>query len=238
MLVRSTIRLLLLLTVATASFALTVIAADAPSEPAERPAKPERGRRPAVAEVDREAVGFARTHHPELADLLERLRDANPRAYRAAVQDLSRDRVRLERLQERAPERYEYELKLWAMNSHIRLLAARAIRGNADEVRPKLQALMQERHDFRLSRLREERARLTTRMQRVDATIRELETEPPSDADVDALLTRVKSRSPAGKAQKNALKGAATESNGAVPASEKTGPPTTDSQSQTDLPQD
>ena len=37
--------------------------------------------------------------------------------------------MRLERLKDRAPERYEFELKLWTMNSRIRLLAAQAVRG-------------------------------------------------------------------------------------------------------------
>jgi hypothetical protein len=231
MLSRSTTRYFLP-PVAAAMLALSAIAEETSPETADKGAKPVRGRRPAVAEIDREAVGFARAHHPELADLLEKLHHSNPRAYRAAIQDLARERTRLERLQERAPERYEFELKLWTMDSRLRLLAARAIRGNADEVRPQLQALLQERHAFRLSRLRQEQERLKTRSERVAATIEELENHPPSTADVDALLTRVKSRMPAGKPGKNAS-GKDIELLQARPQSAA---PSTDTQSQTDSP--
>lgn len=224
MLPRSTIRYVLP-PVAVALLALAAVAEDVPQESAERATKPARERRPAVAEMDREAIGFARTHHPELADLLERMRNNNPRAYRAAIQDLSRDRARLERLQDRAPERYEFELKLWTMDSRIRLLAARAIRGKADQSRAELQSLMQQRHDFRLNHLRKERDRLATRLGRVEATIEDLERHPPSDADIDALLARIGTRSPAGKLKKNAS---------ARPPAESSD----DSRSQTELPQD
>jgi len=215
-------------------FALSAVAEETSPDAAEKASKPARGRRPAMAEVDREAVGFARAHHPELADLLERMRKNNPRAYRAAIQDLSRDQGRLERLQERAPERYEFELQLWTMDSRIRLLAARAIRGNMEEARPQLQALMQERHDFRLKHLRAEKERMTNRMARVEATIAELEQHPPSDADVDALLTRIKTRVPNGKTLKNASTKAASTDKDAAAAAEKPA----DSQSQTEKPQD
>lgn len=205
--------------------ALAAAAEDTPQPAAERATKPARGRRPAVAEIDREAVGFARAHHPELADLLERMRNNNPRAYRAAIQDLSRDRVRLERLHDRAPERYEFELQLWTMDSRIRLLAARMIRGKAEQSRPELRSLMQVRHDFRLEHLRKEKERLTTRIERMDATIQELEQHPPSDADVDALLTRIRTRAPGGKVNKNASSKPPAESDD-------------ESRSQTELPQD
>lgn len=218
--------------VAAAMLALSAIAEETSPETADKSAKPVRGRRPAVAEIDREAVGFARAHHPELADLLEKLRKNNPRAYRAAVQDLAREQTRLQRLQERAPERYEFELQLWTMDSRLRLLAARAIRGNAEEVRPQLQTLLQERHEFRLKRLRQEQERLRTRSERVAATIEELEGHPPSTADVDALLARVKSRMPAGKPGRNASDKVIERSQ----ARPESSAPSTETQSQTDSP--
>jgi hypothetical protein len=228
-------RLFLLLAASTVAFAAS--AAEPTAEPPARTGNAPAMRRRPIAEIDRSAVEFARTHHPELADLLERLRRANPRAYRAAILDLTKDRQRLERLKERAPERYEFELRLWTMDSQIRLLAARAAKGNADEIRPRLKELMQERQDFRLSRMRQERERLTTRLQRVDSEIQRLESEPASDADVDALLTRVKSRF--GARQQPA--GSPTTSPTSTDSTATTADPdnaTTDSQSQTDSPQD
>jgi len=197
-------------------------AAEAPAEPAARTESPQRTRRPAIAEAEQAATEFAQSHHPELANLLERLKRANPRAYRAAVIDLSRDRQRLERLKDRAPERYEFELQLWTMDSQIRLLAARAGKGNPDEIRPRLKELMQQRQKFRLSQLQRERERLAARLQRVDEQIAEIESHPTADADVDALLARVKTRIRSGQAQ--------TESSTSVQ------PPETESPS--DSPQD
>ena len=160
--------------------------------PANKPTAEER--RGARAQSDRSAAKFARKHHPELADLLERLRSSNPRAYRAAMQDLSKDRLRLERLRERAPQRYDFELQLWTMNSQIRLLAAQAARGNVDEIRPQLQNLLQKRREFQLDRLRQERDRVARRLQRVENRIDDLEAGPAPDDEADSLLSRVRSR--------------------------------------------
>lgn len=172
-------------------------AAGAADEPAPGEKSPEASpmrRRPAIVEMERSAMAFAREHHPELAQLLDRLRRANPRAYRAAMQDLTKDRLRLERLRQRAPERYESDLKLWRMDSRIRLLAARAAKGNADELRPELMKLLQERQEFRLQRLRQEQERLSARLDRIAGEIQRIESQPASDADIDALLARVKDR--------------------------------------------
>jgi hypothetical protein len=223
-----------------ATFVTSAAIADEPAAepsvaPPARGETPPRGRRAAVAEAEEAARDFARTHHPELANLLERLRRANPRAYRAAIIDLSKDRVRLERLQERAPERYEYELQLWTMDSQVRLLAARAGRGNADEIRPRLKELMQQRQEFRLNHLRQERERLAARLERVDGQIAEIESRPTADADVDALLARVKTRVQAGQGR--------TETSASVPPPEAPAAGTaddaqTESQSPSDSPQD
>lgn len=218
---------LFVLTLAMAASAVVYAnepASEAPAEPAVRDESPQRTRRPAIAEAEQAATEFASTHHPELANLLERLKRANPRAYRAAIIDLSRDRQRLERLKDRAPERYEYELKLWTMDSQIRLLAARAGKGNADEIRPRLKELMQQRQKFRMEHLQQERERLTARLQRVDEQIAKIESHPTADADVDALLARVKTRIRSGQAQ--------TESSASVR------PPETETQTPSDSPQD
>ncbi|MBL8851819.1 MAG: hypothetical protein JNG89_19245 [Planctomycetaceae bacterium] len=98
------------------------------------------------------------------------------------------------------------------MDSQIRLLAARAGRGSADEIRPRLKELMQQRQEFRLSQLRQERERLTARLERVDGQIAEIEGRPTADADVDALLARVKKRVQAGQSR--------TESSASVPPPE------------------
>lgn len=110
-------------------------------------------------------------------------------------------------------------------------MAAQAARGDAEQIRPRLQELLQERQEFRLSRLRQERERIVRRLRRVENKIQELEANSSPEADVDALLSRVKSRMQT--VRKNAR---AAESAGA--SEETNNPADSDPQSQTDSPQD
>lgn len=114
------------------------------------------------------AMDFARQHHPELATLLERLRKAAPREYRAAMADLERSRVRLERSQERTPDRYELELSEWKINSRIRLIVARMAMRDDPDLQNELQVALQERLAVRRTLLEDERARLERRLTRIN----------------------------------------------------------------------
>ena len=71
------------------------------------------------------ALTFVRTHHPELADLLEQLRNNDRVEYRKAVVELFASSERLGQIQENNPARYDLELQLWKLTSRIHVLAAR-----------------------------------------------------------------------------------------------------------------
>lgn len=131
------------------------------------------------------AITFARLHHPELADLLERLKKRNNRQYELAIRDLFLASERLARFRERAPEAYDIHLELWKVDSRLRLLAARMSMSEDKNVEAELKALLEQRVDLRLRQLRLERERVAERLQKYDEQIRELEQDPAGAAERD-----------------------------------------------------
>jgi hypothetical protein len=118
---------------------------------------------------------FARSHHAELAGLLESLKNNAPHEYRSAIVDLDRTRERLERSQKSNPERYALELAEWKASSRIRLLAARLAMGGDTTLEAELKVALRERYDLRLQLLQEERLRLQKRVAKLDESIAEQE---------------------------------------------------------------
>ena len=80
----------------------------------------------------RRALAFARTHHPELAKLIGRLKKSGTKgAYEKALGELSRTVRRLEPIKRGNPERYEMQVALWKLEStslyFIQLLKTRSM---------------------------------------------------------------------------------------------------------------
>jgi hypothetical protein len=142
------------------------------------------------------ALTFAGMHHPELATLLEQLKSSNPKGYRSAVQELFAQSERLARLHTRTPERYEAELALWKLDSRIRLKAARSAMSDAAETREELKALLLERNDLRLSLMRQDRDRQAARLEKLDASIQQIEQnrEQAADNELERLLNTARNR--------------------------------------------
>lgn len=118
---------------------------------------------------------FARSHHAELAGLLDSLKTNAPNEYHSAIIDLDRTRERLERSRKSNPERYELELAEWKASSRIRLLAARLAMGGDTTLEAELKVALRERYDLRVQMLQEERLRLQKRVTKLEETIAEQE---------------------------------------------------------------
>ena len=73
---------------------------------------------------EEEAVAFAKENLPELAGMLESLRERSPAEFQRAVRDVERARVRIERMEEGSPRRAQ-ELARWALRSRVQLASAR-----------------------------------------------------------------------------------------------------------------
>jgi hypothetical protein len=130
------------------------------------------------------ALEFAKTHHPELASLLEQLRINAPKDFEAAVIDLNRTGERLERVRKNSPERYELELAAWKLDSRVRLLAARLAMGGDSTLEDELRDALEERFDLRIKLLKDERDRLHKRVERLDEQVADQERR------VDEILNR------------------------------------------------
>lgn len=136
------------------------------------------------------AVAFARQHHPELAELLGRLKESHPDQFAKAIRELDRTRERLEKQREIDPDRYAILLREWQLDSRVRLLAARMTMSTSAELEAELRQVLTERHDTRLQLLTYDREKSKTRLQKMDAQI--AEHVQNREASIDREFDRIK----------------------------------------------
>ena len=146
--------------------------------------------KPVDAKTRAAALKFAREHHPELAKLLQVLRKADAQNYKTAISELALQSERLARLAERKDERYPVSLDLWKLDSRIRLAVARLTMAGDDELAAKIRPLLIERSILRLSLLRLEAKRQTTRLQKLEEQIATLSTDP--DGRIATEIERIR----------------------------------------------
>jgi hypothetical protein len=121
------------------------------------------------------ALTFAKTHHPELAELLSNLKRGNPTEYQRAIKELSAAVERITRIQEKNPERYDFALNTWKLDSRIRLLTARLVMADNPAQEAELKALVLQRNEFKLRELKLEREKVAARLKNIERDIAELE---------------------------------------------------------------
>lgn len=140
-------------------------------------------------EMEKAAVDFAQQHHPAMASLVKRLRNRDSDAYGKAVRELSGHAVRLTRVQERQPQRFQAELNLWKIDSEIRLQLARWAVSGSDRIETTLRRLLSKRQGFKRQRLEIERDRLQARMDLIDEQLKLR--GPQLKEDVDREWTKL-----------------------------------------------
>jgi hypothetical protein len=132
--------------------------------------------KPLNAKQERQTLDFARIHHPELADLLEKLKTADPPEYQRALADLRPAQQRLLRLEEREPTEFPRELALWKIESRIRLLMAQmAMEDNDESLEASLRPLLAERRELKQQSLQLERKRTADRLANLDRQLEQLQ---------------------------------------------------------------
>ncbi len=119
------------------------------------------------------AIKFAQQHHPELAELLSRLKASHPEQYTKALRELDKTRDRLEKAKDNDADRYAMLLREWQLDSRVRLLAARLTMSTSEELETELRQALTERHDVRLQLLTYDREKSKTRLQKMDEQIAE-----------------------------------------------------------------
>ena len=164
----------------------TAAVVDASSDPM-REVTPERE---AAAET------FARLHHPELAELLSRLRSSRHGEYDNAVRQLFRESERLAKLKGRDSQRYELELENWKIGSRIQLAVARLAMGETPELREELTRLLKAKITARTALVQLDRQKTAARLERLDTELANLQTDPAGQAEkeLDKLLRSAKVR--------------------------------------------
>ena len=123
------------------------------------------------------AMTFVRTHHPELADLLTRLKDRRPGEYQKAIRDLFRASEKLAQSQEMQPLRYELELEVWKLNSRVQLLVARLTMDRSPAMEQELRDLIARQLEVHEKVIKLDRDRAAERMKSLDAELSRLESD-------------------------------------------------------------
>lgn len=144
--------------------------------PAKKPAAAEAARvdnEPVSSTREAAAITFAQQHHPELAELLSRLKASHLEQYTKALRELDKTRVRLEKARETDADRSAILLREWQLDSRVRLLAAQITMNTSEKLETELRQLLAERHDVRLQLLTYDREKSKTRLQKVDEQIAE-----------------------------------------------------------------
>lgn len=149
-----------------------------PANAATSAAAGEAARGPVDGESAARAHGFAALHHPELARLLEQLREKSPEQYAKALHELNRSREQLERTKTRNPERYDAALEAWKLSSRIRLTVARMSLTKDPALAAELRELVTARQALELESLRAEQDRLEKRIEKLRSTLAAREADP------------------------------------------------------------
>lgn len=156
-------------------------------------------RRPMAWTPAREAAAytFAKVNHPELAEILDRLKSGKNRAaYRRAIRQLYHDSERLARLKDRdnskEGKRYKRALRLWKLDSRIRLLTAQVAtsRKPDKDLEAQLKTALKERIDLRIEQMEADHARALDRVRKLEKSIENLKANKEKAAEQH--LQRVK----------------------------------------------
>jgi len=131
---------------------------------------------------------FVRENHPEIMRLVNRLQDRHPRAYVNAMRSIAASYRRLNNIQKNSPERYDEALKRWNVRSRIKLWSARIAIEDTPQRQQELKKLIAKEIEFRVAQLRDEQARVTERMEKVERRLAKL--TPETESEREALIAR------------------------------------------------
>lgn len=158
-------------------------------------------RKPASKQESDAAIKFATEHHADLAVLLRQLRDTDQPGFSRALEEVTADMKRLERVRERSPQRYQHELESWKLDSQARLLMARWVVSRDQDLQRQVRSLLKQRRELKTQLLTAEKARLSERLEVVNKQLEDSTRNPDQAVDDEwRLMARkagVKSSPPA-----------------------------------------
>jgi hypothetical protein len=122
-------------------------------------------------QTDREAAawGFVMTHHPQLGEVLSRLKIMHLGQYEKAINQITLAAERISRMQKADPKRGELELEDWKLGSQIQLAAAKLSLAREDaELQQELGKIVRKQLEHRLKVTEFERDRVAARLKVLD----------------------------------------------------------------------
>ncbi len=139
------------------------------------------------------ALKFADEHQPQLRRLMGVLEKTRPVQFRRATASLVREVERLQELKERDTERFANALALWNNQKSTEYLSAQiALRGENEELREKLRALIVERRNLLLAGVEAEMKTIEDRLGHLEKQKEEISREIDVDRRVDLVIAQAK----------------------------------------------
>lgn len=150
----------------------------------------------AQVQTDREAAawGFVMTHHPQLGEVLSRLKIMHLGQYEKAINQITLAAERISRMQKADAKRGALELEDWKLGSQIQLAAAKLSLAREDaELQQEFAKIIRKQLEHRLKVIEFERDRTAARLKLLDDQIaKQKETIANSaDARVNEMLREI-----------------------------------------------
>lgn len=159
-------------------------------------------KKPAEITEQRKAqiLAFVSEHHPELIELLEKLeKGKKKRQWQSALNGLNRAIKKIEGIKERNPDRYEWALKQWKLESRIKVASAQLKRNDTEEARAKLESLIEQHVDFHIDRLKKDRENIQKRLEAMEKKISDAESNRQQQIEKKLKTMLPKSKKEKGK---------------------------------------
>jgi hypothetical protein len=129
------------------------------------------------------AIAFIKSHHPELAMLLEVLKTTDLTKYNSAIKDVAKVIKRLEGARKRDEKLYELEVAGWKIQSKIDLLLAKGMAKDKSFNESDLKQLVENRIDNQIQRSNREIELIDQRKASLVDTVNKLSSNRQSQVD-------------------------------------------------------
>ncbi len=149
-------------------------------------AKPPKEPEKLTTHQEARSWAFVTEQHPELADVLSRLKTTDPAEYERALHQILITSDRIAQLAKNDPPRGKLELRQWKIDSRIRLMAAHMTLSPAEASEAELRAAVNEQVQIKLEALELDRARAEAKLKNVDSSIAKLKSG--KDQEVETRL--------------------------------------------------
>ena len=140
------------------------------------------------------AMAFARENHPELVPLIQSLKSGRQGDYNRALRELHSAASRFGKLKERLPnDRYERQLKLWKLDSRIKLQLAKWSVTKNTKLAADIRQSLEERNNIRRQQYEQELLRSQERIAKMESALEKVN-DFSADAEFERLSRTVKRR--------------------------------------------